>query len=143
MKNTQSFSILIWADKRKEDVNGYLPLYARVTVAGKWAEISIKKKVNRAKWDARTGYLKGNTEDVRSTNNLINQATNDLSQIYRDMQHNGEFLTAEEIKLRYTGNPVNKRMLLEVFDLHNKQMKELVGIDVVKATLTKYNTVRS
>ena len=143
MKNTQSFSILIWADRRKEDVNGHLPLYARVTVAGKRAEISLKKKVNRVKWDARTGFLKGNTEDVRSTNNLINQATNDLSQIYRDMQRSSEFLTAEEIKLRYTGNPVNKRMLLEVFDEHNRQMKELVGIDVVKATLTKYNTVRS
>lgn len=64
MKNTQSFSILIWADRRKEDTNGYLPLYARVTVAGKRAEISLKKRINRAKWDAKTGFLKGNTEDV-------------------------------------------------------------------------------
>ena len=143
MKNTQSSSILVWADRRKEEANGYLPLYARVTVAGKRAEISLKKKVNPAKWDARTGYLKGNTVDARSTNNLINQATNDLYQIYRDMQRSGEFLTADEIKLRYTGNQVNKRMLLEIFDEHNRQMKELVGIDVVKATLTKYNTVRS
>jgi hypothetical protein len=96
MKNTQSFSILIWADRRKEDLNGYIPLYARVTVAGKRDEISLKKKVNPAKWDVRTGYLKGNTEGVRSTNNLINQATNDLSQIYRDMQRSGEFLTANQ-----------------------------------------------
>lgn len=142
MKTTQSFSILIWADKRKEDVNGFLPLYARVTVGGKRAEISLKKKVSQAKWDARTGFLKGNTEDIRSTNNLINQATNDLSQIYRDMQRKGEFISAEQIKLQYTGVPVNQKRLLEIFDLHNRQMKELVGIDVVKATLTKYHTVR-
>jgi hypothetical protein len=45
MKFTQTFSILIWANKSKADQTGMLPLYARVTVDGKRAEISPKRKV--------------------------------------------------------------------------------------------------
>jgi hypothetical protein len=41
MKNSNSFSTLIWANKSKSDVNGMMPLYARVTVMGKRAEISL------------------------------------------------------------------------------------------------------
>ncbi len=44
MKNSNSFSILIWANKAKSDVNGLMPLYARVTVMGKRAEISLKRR---------------------------------------------------------------------------------------------------
>jgi hypothetical protein len=32
MKNSNSFSILFWANKAKADTSGQVPLYARVTV---------------------------------------------------------------------------------------------------------------
>ncbi|MFD2325065.1 hypothetical protein [Mucilaginibacter galii] len=43
MKNSKSFSVLFWTNKAKADNNGLVPLYARVTVEGKRAEISLKK----------------------------------------------------------------------------------------------------
>jgi hypothetical protein len=60
-----------------------------------------------------------------------------------DIKQSDEFITAEKIKQRYIGEDAPQRMLLEVFDEHNKNIEELVGKDFVKATLTKYNTVRS
>ncbi len=44
MKNLQTFSILIWANKVKAGLSGQIPLYARITVFGKRAEISLKKE---------------------------------------------------------------------------------------------------
>ncbi|MBD1385414.1 site-specific integrase [Mucilaginibacter rigui] len=143
MKNSNSFSILIWANKAKSDVNGLMPLYARVTVMGKRAEISLKKKVNPAKWDAKTGYMKGNGNEVRTVNNHIHQVSEEIFQIYSELQKNSEYISAEEIKNKYTGVPAERRSLLLVFDEHNNDIQKLVGKDYVKATLTKYKTIRS
>ena len=53
MKSTQRFSVLIWADKRKTDAKGNVPLYARITYLGKRAEISMGRKVDPNKWIRR------------------------------------------------------------------------------------------
>jgi hypothetical protein len=45
MKTTQTFSILFWANKAKSTSDG-LPLFARITIDGKRAEISLKRKVD-------------------------------------------------------------------------------------------------
>jgi len=76
MKCVQSFSILIWANRAKADQSGLLPIYARVTVMGKRAEISLKKKVKPEKWDAATGCMKGTGEEVRLVNKYINDVRN-------------------------------------------------------------------
>jgi hypothetical protein len=49
MKSTQRFSVLIWADKRKADANGNVPLYARITYLGKRVEISLQRKIDPKK----------------------------------------------------------------------------------------------
>lgn len=146
MKNSKSFSVLFWTNKTKADSNGLVPLYARVTIDGKRAEISLKKKVNPKKWDAGTGFMKGNGEEVRLVNKYINDVGNDLFEIYTTIIKNSGIVSADEIKNKYTGqsSPVVKtKTLLEVFDEHNRDVESLVGKDYVKATVTKYKTIRS
>lgn len=143
MKCANSFSILIWANKTKADANGEIPMYARVTVMGKRAEISLKKKVNPKKWDAKTGFLRGSGDDVRTVNNYINKVTQEIFKIFSELQQNGNHFSAEEIKNRYTGAPAKRPTLLVVFDEHNIDVANLVGKDYVKATLTKYKTIRT
>jgi site-specific recombinase XerD len=145
MKNSKSFSVLFWTNKAKADNNGLVPLYARVTVDGKRAEISLKKKLNLKKWDVRTGFMKGSGEDVRITNKYINEVSNELFEIYMDFNRNGKTVSADDIKIKFTGQvdvDVPGRSLLEVFDEHNREIKSLVGKDYVKATVTKYKTIR-
>lgn len=143
MKNSQSFSILIWANKAKTDNKGYVPLYARVTVNGKRAEISLKKKINPAKWDVQNGFMRGSTEETRAVNKHIGDVKNEIWCIYTEKQKEDTGFTAEDIKHKYTGQDDIHYSLLEVFDRHNKEMEALVGKDVVAATLTKYKTIRS
>ena len=144
MKNSNSFSVLIWANKTKADITGLVPLYARVTVMGKRVEISLKKKVNPKKWDVKSGFIKGSSEEVRIINNHINQATTKLFSIYSETVLGGKALiTAEEIKNKFSGVHTERRKLLEVFDEHNKNVEDLLGRDFVNATLTKYKTIRT
>ena len=143
MKSTQRFSVLIWADKRKTDAKGSVPLYARITYLGKRAEISIGRKIDPKKWDAEAGFLKGPGQEVKDINKEIITVNNDIHAAFYNLKHSDDFITAEKIKQKYAGEEEPQRMLLEIFDAHNKSVEDLVGKDFVKATLTKYNTVRS
>ena len=78
MKSTQRFSVLIWADKRKADANGNVPLYARITYLGKRVEISLQRKIDPKKWDAQAGFLKGLGRDVKNVNAAIAEASNEI-----------------------------------------------------------------
>ena len=143
MKTTQRFSVLIWADKRKTDSVNHAPLYARVTYLGKRVEISLKRKVDLAKWDAKLGFLKGNGPEAKRINADINDTLDEIDKAFKFLKRTDEFITAEKIKQQYAGEEPERKMLLEVFDQHNADLGKLVGKDFVKATLTKYNTVRS
>ena len=77
MKSNQTFTILIWANKSKSREN-FAPLSARITVNGKRAEISLKKKVDLSKWDAKKAFLKGVNEESRTINNYVNQVKADF-----------------------------------------------------------------
>jgi site-specific recombinase XerD len=142
MKNAQRFSVLIWTDKRKADSQGNVPLYARITYIGKRTEISIGRKIDPKKWDSETGYVKGPGQDVKDLNSHLIQVSNDIYAAYYDLKRSEDFITVEMIKAKYTGEGQVRKMLLEAFDEHNKQMSELVGKDIVKGTLTKYTTIR-
>ncbi|WP_345949978.1 Arm DNA-binding domain-containing protein [Mucilaginibacter sp. PAMB04274] len=113
MKNSKSFSVLFWANKSKATVNGLVPLYARVTVDSKRAEISLKKKLNPKKWDPRSGFMKGSGDEVRITNKYINEVGNNLFEIYVGLSRCDRPVTAEAIKDkipwpgRFTGTQQN------------------------------------
>ncbi len=142
MKATQTFSILIWVNKAKMTDNE-APIFARVTVDGKRSEISLKKKIAPTKWDAKAGCVKGNNEDARTINNYITQVKSELFKLYTQLMVVDEFVTAEKIKLHFTGSKEERKTLLKVFEYHNTQMEKMVGIDVVKATLVKFKTIKS
>lgn len=123
-----------------------VPLYARVTVDGKRAEISLKKKLSLKKWDARSGFMKGSGDEVRITNRYINEVSNDLFEIFAGLNKSGAIITADEIKNKFIGQvelPPPSKTLLEAFDEHNRDVESLIGKDYVKGTLTKYKTIRS
>lgn len=145
MKNSDGLALLFWANKAKSDQNGEMPVYARVTIMGKRAEISLRKKVAPEKWDAKAGMMKGNSEDARAFNKQIFNVDTDLREIYDQYKQSGYRCTAEELKNKYQQEEtqVSCKLLLEVFDHHNQEVAALVGKDLVKATLTKYETIRS
>jgi hypothetical protein len=103
MKTTQTFSILIWANKSKSSGN-FAPLFARVTGNGKRAEISLKKKIDLTNWDVKSSSCKGNNEEARTIYSYINQVKAKLFKQFTQIQMLDRFITAEAIKQHYTGD---------------------------------------
>lgn len=142
MKNEQKISVLIWTDKRKTDSKGLVPLYARITYLGKRAEVSIGRKIDPSKWDAESTYVRGSGKDIKDLNNHLSTVSNEIYAAFYELNQTEEFITAEKIKQKYTGVGNVRRMLLEIFDDHNNDLEKLLDKDFVRATLTKYKTVR-
>jgi Arm DNA-binding domain len=86
MKTTQTFSILIWANKSKSS-NNEAPLFARITVDGKRAEVSLKKRIDLSKWDPAKGLMKGSGEDAKTINNYISQVRSEIFKHYTWDKH--------------------------------------------------------
>lgn len=140
MKTNQTFSILFWINRAKIR-NGTVPIYCRVTVNGKRAEISIKRSIEPAKWDSRAGIAKGTSEASRTLNAYLDLVKGDIHRHYNRLLSAGAFITAEAIKNSYLGISEKRKTLFEVFEYHNEQMRQMVGVDVVKATFIKFETV--
>lgn len=140
MKTNQTFTILFWLYKGKMR-NGKAPIYCRITVNGKRAQFSVKRSIEPSKWIASAGSAKGNTEEARILNSYLNKVRNELHKNFNLLEATEQFITADTIKNSYLGTGEEQRSLIETFEYHNDQMKELIGVDVVKATHTKFETV--
>ena len=126
MKRRQTFSVLIWLSaSRAKNPEGIL--YARVTVDGRRAEISLGKKVKPLQWDERASKVLGRTPEAHQVNSFIDLVKGKLNQHYIELVANNEAVTAELIKNKYLGITEKGKTFLEVFRYHNTQMESLIG----------------
>lgn len=112
----------------------------RITVDGRRSEVSIKRRIEPARWDSKAGRVKGNKEDAREINNLIETMIIKVNRIHRKLIEGDEIVSVEKIKEICSGKAIPKKTLLEVFQHHNEMMKSRVGIDFSQSTMTRYNT---
>jgi len=54
MQSQSTFSLSFWINATRA-INNYSPVYARITVNGKRANISLKRKVKISEWDSNKG----------------------------------------------------------------------------------------
>jgi site-specific recombinase XerD len=141
MKTNHTFSVLFWINKSKIN-NGTAPIYARITVNGKRAELSLKRSIAPDKWNAKSEAAKGNTEESRTLNSYINLVRGSIEKHYNQMVSGEEMITSETIKNRYTGLYEKKKTIIEAFEYHNKMMEAQIGLEVEETTWAKYETTQ-
>lgn len=135
-----TFSIQFYSKKSKEKPSGDVPIYARITVNGKRAEISVKRSIHVDKWDNKKGAARGNGEYARSLNAYIDTVRNKLYEHHRRLIDKDEVITAQSVKSAYLNKGTGVKTLIEVFKYHNKQMKAMEGKEFAKATVDRYST---
>lgn len=133
----QTFAILIWAYRGKQKENE-ATLYARVTVNGKRAEISLSRKVHSELWDEESSKMKGKSPEALDVNEYLDIVRGELRQHYYQLKSTGQEITAEAIKNKYLGVGEDQRTLLEVFKYHNDEMKGLIGKGIAEGTHKRY-----
>lgn len=117
MKANQTYSILFWIKKNKIR-NGEAPIYCRITVNGKRAELSVERSIEPDKWNSRAGMAKGTSEGTRTLNAYLDLVKGDLQKHYNRLLASGDYITADAIKNSYLGIAEERRTLFEVFEYH-------------------------
>lgn len=137
------FTQLFYLKKGKRGSSVKVPIYLRLTVNGERSELSISRKIEPSKWDARTNKVRGTTPEAKELNAYLNKVRNKVNKIHEKFIENNEPFTALDLKNQYTGKGQKLKMLLEVFDEHNQMMKKLVGIEFALGTYKRYHTTKN
>jgi hypothetical protein len=136
-----SMSVLFYARKSMANNQGEYPIYMRITIAGERFEIGTKRFILPENWSAETGRMKGASSNARSVNTFLESLLSKAYTHQRQILNEGKEFTMTEFRSRWTGVPLEKpRMLLEVFEEHNQQMKALIGRDFSHHTFERYTT---
>ena len=124
-KKSNSFGVTFFVKKYKM-VNGNVPIYVRITVNGKRADISTKRVVAEKNWNALKGQAKGSKEETLTLNNYLQQIRSAIVCDYQQMLLNKKLITAETLKLSFLGGK-NEHSLNTLMEYHNTQMKSVLA----------------
>jgi integrase/recombinase XerD len=131
MKSTHTFSISYFIKKDKTK-NGKAPLFARITIDGKFTDLSTKQRVNTLCWNQGKQTLSGNeTEDIRIREKM-RLLTNDINNAYNDLRHENKGLTAEAVKARVDRTDKEQCSLIFLMRYHNTELAPLLEPGTLK-----------
>lgn len=140
MKNT--LSLLFYIKKSKADNSGNANIYLRITVDGKRAELSIRRKVHVDYWNAETSQARGNSAVSQEINRLMTSIRSRIYSIEQEHLNTGNTITAIALRDTFLGKKENDKMVLEIFKEHNDKVEQLIGKDFAPGTAERYKTAK-
>lgn len=135
-----NFSMLFYLKKQKNYTTGLAPIYQRITVNGRRAEITTNRECDPMKWNSHAGRAIGTKEEIKSLNAFLDSLQAKTYEVHRYLYENEKEITAETIKNRMLGKSEKARMLIEIFKEHNRKVKSLVGKEFAPLTYKRYQT---
>jgi len=134
----RNFSLLFFLKKGKTDQPGTSSIYMRITIEKKRVDLATGKQCNDTNWF--DGKLAGNSSQAKTINLYLRQLESKVHESHRNLIMLGEEVTAKSLADDFLGKGRKVRKLTEVFESHNKEMAELVGIEFAPMTLLRYQT---
>jgi site-specific recombinase XerD len=141
MSLQSSFSILFWI-KRNKLKNGKAPLYARITIHGQRAELAIHREISPSTWNPKAQIVSTKNAEGKEINNYLTLIKAKLLSCQSKLEARNATISAESLKIEYLGIVERPRMVMEIIQQHNNDIKTLLGKDYSKATWVKYETTR-
>lgn len=140
MKTSNTFSILFWL-KLSSTKNEKAPLYVRITVNGKRAELSLKRKLVISDWDSTKSKLKGLSDETKLINNYIKKVSAQLFESYQKLKNENRQITSSNIKSLFLGNNESQNTLSDIIEYHNEHMKSTLRWGTQKNYLTTHKYI--
>ena len=123
MQSQSTFSLSFWVNATRAK-NNQVSVYDRITVNGKWANISLQRKVVLSEWDSNKGRAYGNKQESRLLNRYLDLVKNRIHEAHDELVKEKAFICAQSIKARLLGEDNEEYSLLTLVDYHNTQMSE-------------------
>lgn len=136
----KTFNLLFFVKKSKVRPNGTAPIYMRITIEGKKADISSKRYIEPQKWDNKVQKVIGNSQETKTLNVYLKTLEQRVYDYHYQMLKEENTVTAVSLKSKLLGTDIEQRMLIPIFQEHNDKVKALVGQDFAPGTLERYKT---
>ncbi|WDF69612.1 Arm DNA-binding domain-containing protein [Sphingobacterium oryzagri] len=92
-KNVNTFGIHFIIRSPKNQKSKLVSVYARISVNGRRAEISLKRKVSPDQWSDLKGRAKGRSEEVVKLNTHIDRMRTLIAEAYHSLVEKGKVVT--------------------------------------------------
>jgi RHS repeat-associated protein len=137
----KSFGLFFHLKKRTGFPDGESTIYLRITVNGKFTELSTKRNWEPSKWNIVAGRADGKTELSKSLNSYLEVLQKKVYEIRKHLLENDKPVTAENIKIILQGGQLleDKYMLMEIFQTHNMQGYLVGGSTPINELTYNYN----
>ncbi len=126
---TNSFSVLCYIRKSRLNQQGEANLFLRITVNYKRAEFSIQRKIRPEKWCSIKGRVKGSSLNSKALNHYLDELVSKAYKIHSKLVLKKKPFTAETIKHKMLNTERINKTLLQVYDEHNVQIEQLIGLE--------------
>lgn len=136
MKTPNTFTVVFYLKKYKATADGKAPLYVRITVDGKRADISVRQNVDPALWDARKGVARGAKNEARNLNVMLERIRTTIINSYHEMILQKRPVNAEILKNIFLGSENKEYTLSKIIAYHNTTMKEVLAWGTLKNYFT-------
>lgn len=138
MQNIHTFSVSAIIRRTKQNKLGEVPVYLRIMVNGKRAEIATKHFIKPSSWNSKTGRVKGKGDVASVVNNTIDLLAIKAKQQYNKLIETGKDIELTSIKNGVTGVEEKQPTLLDVFDKMVDDIKLLIGNEYTESTYKNY-----
>lgn len=133
-------TVLFYLRKSMANAQAQMPIYQRITINGQRFDLSTGLYIEEVKWSSEASKMKGNTEEARLTNGRLDMMRATVYETEKKLFMNEVEITLENFKNEYLGKKDRDRMLIPIFEEHNRKIKELVGQEYAHGTLERYVT---
>lgn len=122
--------------------DGKTPVMLRIYINNERLSLgSTGIAVVKTQWDCVNEKIKGRTTEALSINLELDNIRNGLQNIYRKLEDSDD-LCLERIKTEFLGKKVDIDTIMQLFDKHNADIAQQVGLSIAPATLQKYNVCK-
>ena len=133
-----TFSILFLIRKSRLGKTGESPISMRITVNGRFTEMSTLRKVPANLWDSKKERAVGKGSIPIEINRHLESLRTRAYEIHKEFIERDGYANPLTIKEYLQGKHISQKMFYATFEEHNERMAQLVGIEFNAVTLSRY-----
>jgi hypothetical protein len=115
-----NYSLLFYLKKPKKFESGAMPIYMRITVNGKSAELTISRKSTPDRWCSKSHRENGTKDNTKGLNSYLDMLQRRLVESHLKLINDQQKITAISLKNKFRDRKDKPHSLIELFKAHKK-----------------------
>lgn len=136
-----TFRTLFYLKKNAPKPDGSVPVMCRISIDGAIVQFSCKLSILPDMWDTKANRAIGKSKEANSINTKLDIVRGSINNCYQDLMLKEGFTTAEKVQNSHLGLDVKQHTLMALFNKHNQEFAQKVGVTRAQNSYEVYITV--